>query len=122
MVYIVCGILFLIFLSCLGCLIVLNNAIFTAKHIINPYIEDQRVDEFFMKAAVLGEINSFTKDIGEVERICSAYEKSMSIVTDVLLQNGYNPKQYNLKGLVLLARVKLGLDKIPKAGDSNGEG
>lgn len=85
--------------------------------LLSSFVEDSRVEEFFLKAAILGEIHSFEKDLPAGTRLLSAYEKSMSIVTDVLLQNGYNPKQYNLKALVLLARVRLGLDQIPKAGE-----
>lgn len=85
------------------------------------YIQDIRVDEYFRKATVIGELQSHEKDLTTEQQVAKAYERSMSIVTDVLLQNGYDPRQYNLRGLVLINRIQLGLQPVPKGGDTNGK-
>lgn len=91
-----------------------------ARH-YTGYVKDIRADEFFRKATILGEIQSFEKNINTEDRIEKAYERSMAIVSDVLLQNGYDPRQYNLRGLVLLHRLQLNLQPIPKGGETNGK-
>lgn len=81
------------------------------------YVQDVRIDEFFRKATIIGELQSWEKDLTPEQRLAKAYERSASIVTDVLLQNGYDPRQYNLKGLVLIHRLQLSLQTTPGAID-----
>ena len=85
------------------------------------YLQDIRVDEFFRKAVIIGEIQSYDKDIEPQERVSVSIERAMSIVSDVLMQNGYNPKAYNLKGLVLLWRNQLGIRNISVPGGNGNE-
>ena len=91
-----------------------------AKH-YTGYVQELRVDEYFRKAAILGEIQSYEKTVEPAKRVGIAYERSMGIVSDVLLQNGYDPRQYNLRGLVLLHRITLGMQPVPKGGDISGK-
>ena len=91
-----------------------------AKH-YTGYVQELRVEEYFRKAAILGEIQSYDKSVKQENRVNVAYERSMGIVTDVLLQNGYDPRQYNLRGLVLLHRLTLGIQPVPKGGDTIGK-
>lgn len=80
-------------------------------------IQDIRVDEYFRKATMIGEIQSYEKELTPEQRINKAYERSAAIVTDVLLQNNYDPRQYNLKGLILLHRIQLSMQPVPGAID-----
>jgi hypothetical protein len=80
---------------------------------ITGYVQDIRTDEYFRKATIIGEIQSMEKDLTPEQRMDKAYERSAAIVTDVLLQNGYDPRQYNLKGLILLQRIQLGMQPVP---------
>lgn len=86
------------------------------------WILDQKVDEIFLKSTILGEVHSFAKAKEVDERISIAYERSMAIASDVLLQNGINPREYNLYGMVMLNRLKLNMKIYPKGGDINGKG
>ncbi len=73
---------------------------------------DKAVDEFFRKAVIIA-VDSYRKDkaVGEnLEK--KIIERSCAIVTDVLLQHGLSPRQYNLDSLVKVTMAKLGL--IPK--------
>ena len=85
------------------------------------WILDQKVDEIFMKSTALGEVHSRAKAKDELEQISLAYERSMAIASDVLLQNGINPREYNLYGMVMLSRMKLGMKIYPKGGDISGK-
>ena len=105
LIFVFLFILLLFLIVANGICIIIRKSLF----LLMAFIQDIRVDEFFNKATVLGEIQSHEKDITPERRIDLAYEKSMSIVSDVLLQNGYNPREYNLKGLTMLTRIKLGL-------------
>lgn len=89
------------------------------KHIrhYTGYIQDIRIDEYFRKATIIGELQSWEKETTPEQRVNKAYERSAAIVTDVLLQNGYDPRQYNLKGLVLVHRIQLGMQPVPGAID-----
>lgn len=122
LVFQICFILFILLLL-LFFLIVrqyLNKiAIYTKIH--TGWILDQKVDEIFMKSTVLGEVHSHAKAKDELEQISLAYERSMSIASDVMLQNGINPREYNLYGMVMLSRLKLGMKIYPKGGDISGK-
>lgn len=99
-------------------LIVLSNFYKLARlHLrhVTGYVQDIRIDEYFRKATIIGELRSHEKDLTPEQRINKAYEISAGIVTDVLLQNNYDPRQYNLKGLVLIHRIQLGLQSVPGA-------
>lgn len=100
-------------------LIISNFYKLIKKHIrhYTGYIQDIRIDEYFRKATIIGEIQSYEKDSTPEQRINKAYERSAAIITDVLLQNGYDPRQYNLKGLILLHRIQLNMQSTPKATD-----
>lgn len=113
---IICSVVFIIILSNFYKLFTLH-----LRHFCG-YVQDIRVDEYFRKATIIGELQSHEKQKNPNLRIPLAFEKSMAIVTDVLLQNGYDPRQYNLRGLVLLKRLELGLIPTPKGGDVNGKG
>lgn len=106
-IFLVTLLFFLIILSNLYKLVRLHM-----KH-ITGYVQDIRVDEYFRKATIIGELQSQEKNLSPEERLAKAYERSAAIVTDVLLQNGYDPRQYNLKGLVLIHRIQLGLHPNP---------
>lgn len=113
-------VLFFIVLYCTLLLIIISNFYkLIKKHIrhYTGYIQDIRTDEYFRKATMIGEIQSYEKDIAPEQRIEKAYERSAAIVTDVLLQNGYDPRQYNLKGLILLNRIQLSMQPVPGAID-----
>lgn len=86
------------------------------------YIQDVRVDGFFHKAVIIGELQTARPELSKEQQVSAAYEKSISIVTDVLLQNGYDPRQYNLKALVLVKRLELGLITENKEVTANGKG
>jgi hypothetical protein len=88
---------------------------------ISGYVQDIRTDEFFRKSTIIGELQSHDKSTTPEQQINKAYEISIGIVTDVLLQNGYDPRQYNLKGLVLIHRTQLGLNPVPRGGETNGK-
>ena len=89
------------------------------KHIrhYTGYIQDIRTDEYFRKATIIGEVQSYEKELTQEQRINKAYERSAAIVTDVLLQNGYDPRQYNLKGLILIHRIQLSMNPVPGTPD-----
>lgn len=88
---------------------------------ITGYVQDIRTDEYFRKATIIGELQSQGENLTPEQKINKAYERSAAIVTDVLLQNDYDPRQYNLKGLVLIHRIQLGLKSTPKGGEKNGK-
>ncbi len=85
-------------------------------------MQDTRVDEFFRKATILGEIRAQTAKIDDNKRITKAIEYSTCIVSDVLLQNGYLPRAYNLRSLVVLHRLQLRLPLVYKEVKQNGKG
>lgn len=88
---------------------------------ITGYVQDIRTDEYFRKATIIGELQSHEKGLTPEQTINKAYERSAAIVTDVLLQNGYDPRQYNLKGLILIHRIQLGLHPHQKEVKTNGK-
>lgn len=98
------------------------NLIRSNLRYLSNYIQDIRVDEFFRKATILGELQTAKPGLSKEQQVSAAYEKSISIVTDVLLQNGYDPRQYNLKALVLVKRLELGLITENKEVKNNGKG
>ena len=97
-----------------------NMLLLQMRH-ISGYVQDIRTDEFFRKSTIIGELQSHDKSTTPEQQINKAYEISIGIVTDVLLQNGYDPRQYNLKGLVLIHRTQLGLNPVPRGGETNGK-
>lgn len=113
-----------IIIFCVLLLIIISNFYKLARlHLrhITGYVQDIRTDEYFRKATIIGELQSYEKDLTPEQRLNKAYERSAAIVTDVLLQNGYDPRQYNLKGLVLIHRMQLGLQSTPKGGEKDGK-
>jgi len=80
------------------------------------YVQDLRVDAIIYKASYLGELSSYGKVCSEKERVDNAVTKACSIASDVLRQNGIDPRDYNLISLVALSRVLLNFD-IPKDSD-----
>ena len=72
---------------------------------------DEAVDEYFRKAVIIS-ADSFRddKETGrELER--KIIERACVIVSDVLLQHGLPPRQYNLEGLSRVAMIRLGMIK-----------
>lgn len=90
--------------------------------IASGYLLDAKVDNIIRKSAILGEMYSFDQQRTPQDRINYAYEKSMAIASDVLLQNGINPREYNLPGLTMIARLTLGMKVTEKGGEKNGKG
>lgn len=88
--------------------------------ICSGYVLDEKVDNIVQKATILGELYSRDQKKTGREKIDFAYEKSMSIISDVMLQNGINPREYHLPGLVMVQRLTLGLNLTPAGGEKNG--
>ena len=82
---------------------------------------DKAVDEFFRKAVIIA-VEGFKNDKAtgrELEE--KIIERSCAIMTDVLLQHGLSPRQYNLEGLVKVTMAKLGLISLRGEVRKNGE-
>lgn len=84
------------------------------------YLLDEKVDKIILKSTLIGELQSFDKAKPGVDRVPSALEKSMAIASDVLLQNGISPREYNLVSLVMLCRYTLNLKLTDKGVMKNG--
>jgi hypothetical protein len=89
--------------------------------LLHGFVSDIKVDEIFHKATLLGALHSYEKEYTPAKRLQVAYEHAASIATDVLLQNGFDPRHYNLQALILISRVRLGLTAVPKGVDSIGK-
>lgn len=104
----------------LALVILLNEVV----KILNRYVmimtgttKDKAVDEFFRKAVIIS-TESFKKDKATGEELQrKVIERACVIVSDVLLQHGFKPRQFNLEGLCRVAMAKLGIIKLRKGGE-----
>ena len=88
--------------------------------VVDGILVDKKVDEICRKASVIIEFNFKEKGLKPKEIERKKTESTCAIVSDVLMQQGLRPKDYNLPALVGIARYQLGLDVIQKGGDTNG--
>jgi len=83
---------------------------------------DIAVDEFFRKAVIIA-IDSYSKDNKPAQEITElVVERASGIVSDVLLQHGMKPRDFNLPGLCKVQLYKMGFLRHRKAGDFDGKG
>ena len=84
------------------------------------WLVDKKVDFICEKAVIIAEEQFRTSDDPASVREQKVIERAVTIIADVLLQHGINPRDYHLPGLVFYARYKLGLDTIQKEVKKNG--
>jgi len=82
---------------------------------------DAKVDTIMQKATVIGELLSYDEKAPKDKRVPYAFEKSMAVASDVFLQNGIDPRQYNLPGLVMMNRFLQGFKVTAEGGDKSGK-
>ena len=87
----------------------LSIIVFDLRYITGLVI-DRKVDDIFFKSIVISEIDSKKKKVNPQQQIQFSLQNSHSIVVDVMLQHGLNPKDYNISKLIQYYRHKLGLN------------
>jgi len=91
----------------------------TEFYTVTNKLRDERVDSFFIKAIVISEQLAAEEHISPNKMDQWTQQKSIAIVTDVLLQNGFNPKNYALSSLVYYHRRRLGIRYATSNGNQN---
>ena len=95
--------------------------IFNLRH-LTGFIIDKKVNDVLFKAVIIAEIDAQEKEVAAPQKLQLALQNAHSIVSDVLLQHGLNPRDYNIPKLISYARFKLGLTLNMKGGEKNGKG
>lgn len=113
-------------LVCILIVFVILIAVFFRRFLRNfdyftGFILDNKVDEIFRKSTIIGELYARERKGTENEKLNFAYERACAIASDVLLQNGLNPREYHLEGLVKLQRYFLGFKLLQGGGDNIGK-
>lgn len=88
--------------------------------VLDGVLVDKKVDEICLKAVVITECNEAQEKLLKDKKERQKFESACAVVSDVLMQHGLRPKDYNLPALVSVARYKLGLYSPKKGGEKNG--
>lgn len=90
----------------------LSKQLTFASKVDTAIMTDSAVDEFCQKAVIIAE-DQYCNFVGKPDvKVAKIIEKAVVIMTDVLLQHGLNPRDYNLPGLIGVARYREGFDDL----------